>query len=277
MAHVKRAFRLGFTQCPNEIFRHGLSPSAIGIYAFIVGRPDEWDFSVIGTSIALNVGRDLVTNAVKLLEKKGFLLRVRTKNAGKFEGSDWIVAAMPFEFGLPEEHTPLQGLPMTAFPSKENAAQIIKKESNKEKVNKENIYKEIFHENGNSTSLPTNLKKEPKEKSCAKKEKVVHDSEWLRTQLKKFYKKFPDKYPYPLGLELRDYYEEGNGNGKIRLQEKKYEYFEIGRRLASFWRTKSEWQKEKLWEMNNEKFKNEERYEQSELFTELAKQTTPQY
>ena len=128
---VKR--RHGFTMVPNSAFDGSLPLSAIGLYAFMLSRPDDWEFSVSGMAKCLGVGRDAVRSALVKLEEAGFLIREQSHNEkGLFSGNTYVLydekidtlsenptTAAP----LPENPTvnaPLSGKPLTDKPSTEN-------------------------------------------------------------------------------------------------------------------------------------------------------------
>lgn len=93
---VYKGKHTSFTVISNEIFKHGLSLKAIGLYAYIINKPDGWDFSINGTASQLNDGRDSVRSAVSELEKAGFLVRSqKRKTDGSFGDSVWWIYATP--------------------------------------------------------------------------------------------------------------------------------------------------------------------------------------
>ena len=81
-----------FTVVPNVIFKHGLSLKAIGLYVYIVNKPDGWDFSIRGTATQTKDGEDSVRSAVNELEAVGFLKRTKYRNSdGTFGDGIWYV------------------------------------------------------------------------------------------------------------------------------------------------------------------------------------------
>lgn len=118
---VKR--RHGFTMVPNSAFDGSLPLSAIGLYAFMLSRPDDWEFSVSGMAKCLGVGRDAVRSALVKLEEAGFLIREQSHNEkGLFSGNTYVLYDEKID-PLPENPTvnaPLSGKPLTDKPSTEN-------------------------------------------------------------------------------------------------------------------------------------------------------------
>lgn len=128
---VKR--RHGFTMVPNSAFDGSLPLSAIGLYAFMLSRPDDWEFSVSGMAKCLGVGRDAVRSALVKLEEAGFLIREQSHNEkGLFSGNTYVLYDEKIDplsenpttvAPLPENPTvnaPLSGKPLTDKPSTEN-------------------------------------------------------------------------------------------------------------------------------------------------------------
>lgn len=128
---VKR--RHGFTMVPNSAFDGSLPLSAIGLYAFMLSRPDDWEFSVSGMATCLGVGKDAVRSALVKLEGAGFLIREQSHNEkGLFSGNTYVLydekidplsGNPPTDEPLSENPTtdaPLSGKPSTEKPSSEN-------------------------------------------------------------------------------------------------------------------------------------------------------------
>lgn len=87
-----------FTVIPNEIFRHGLSLKAIGLFGYIVNKPDGWDFSIDGIKSQTRDGRDSVRAATRELEEVGFLKRSQERKPdGQMGGGIWLVFDKPSE------------------------------------------------------------------------------------------------------------------------------------------------------------------------------------
>lgn len=111
---VKR--RHGFTMVPNSAFDGSLPLSAIGLYSFMLSRPDDWEFSISGMATCLGVGRDAVRSALVKLEEAGFLIREQSHNEkGLFAGNVYVL--------YDEKNPPLSGKPSSDKPSTENPTQ----------------------------------------------------------------------------------------------------------------------------------------------------------
>lgn len=146
-----------FTVVANEILRHNLSLKALGLYLYIISKPDGWEFSVAGTEVQVNDGDSSIRTAIAELEKAGFLFRerVRGKN-GKLGGSNWIITDKPIQ--KPIVDFPHVEKPHVDKPHVEKTAQVNTIEVNTNKVNTNNIT--MSNHEGNQLDLLSQGKEE---------------------------------------------------------------------------------------------------------------------
>lgn len=80
-----------YTQTPNKIIDHKkISLKAKGLWTFLNSKPNDWDFSVRGTSMFNKDGKDGITAGMKELELFGYLKRVPVKGtSGQWDGHDY--------------------------------------------------------------------------------------------------------------------------------------------------------------------------------------------
>lgn len=79
-----------FTQIPNAWLRDSrLSLKAIGLLAQLMSHEPGWQLSVNSLAYANQVGKDAIRSAVGELEEFGYLLRVQTREEGKFSETIW--------------------------------------------------------------------------------------------------------------------------------------------------------------------------------------------
>ena len=91
-----KKFTKDYTVCPNEIHRHDLSLKAVGLYLYIINKPDGWNFSISGTASQVKDGRDSIRGAINELEKTGFLERAREqKEDGTLGNGIWNIYDAP--------------------------------------------------------------------------------------------------------------------------------------------------------------------------------------
>lgn len=141
-----------FTVVSNEIFRYGLSLKAIGIYAYLVNKPDEWEFSVLGIVKQTSDGRDSIASGINELEQAGFLERVQKRDKGKFVKNDWVITDKPKKHqakngksaqkSTKPTETPSAENPSSEKPSAENTAQVNTILVNT-KLSKEDRYRDV--------------------------------------------------------------------------------------------------------------------------------------
>ena len=121
----------------------GMSLKAKGLLSLMLALPDGWACSVSGLVELSSDGRDSVTNALKELERFGYLKRERQMTeGGKFAGYDYIVYEKPFT------EKPFTEKPFTEKPFTENPSTV--QEYN-------NIYNNNNSTTTNSNNSNTNL------------------------------------------------------------------------------------------------------------------------
>lgn len=111
-----------YTTTSNEIFRHGLSFKAIGLYLYIVSKPDGWEFTIAGASQQVKDGKESIQAGLKELEAAGFLVRKQARVGGKYAKNEWYVADKPLT------ENPPTGNPLTENPSQVITNQVKTKE-----------------------------------------------------------------------------------------------------------------------------------------------------
>lgn len=94
----------GYTTINNCVLQDpNLSLKAKGLYAFMWSLPDTWDYSVSGLTKVLKEGRDAINEALKELEREGYLVRSILRKGGKFTDMDYTLNAVPDPFRKPIE------------------------------------------------------------------------------------------------------------------------------------------------------------------------------
>jgi len=125
---VYKKLKTNFTVCSNNIHKHKLSLKAIGLYLYIINKPDEWDFSITGTASQVADGKDSVRSAISELEKARFIERNRVrKTDGTFGEGVWFVFDKPLD-------KPTSDNPTLVKPTSDNLPQVNTKERKKEKI-----------------------------------------------------------------------------------------------------------------------------------------------
>ncbi|WP_176506387.1 hypothetical protein [Pseudomonas urethralis] len=120
---VKRPDR--YTVVSNRVFDSNLSFRAVGLLAYLLSKPDNWEVSVaqlvkVSATTARPDGRDSVYSILGELIAAGYVTRHQARKGGKLSGYDYDVFDEPQEpapcTDLPETEPPCTDLPDTAPP-----------------------------------------------------------------------------------------------------------------------------------------------------------------
>ena len=153
---------------PNSAFDGSLPLSAIGLYSFMLSRPDDWEFSISGMATCLGVGRDAVRSALVKLEEAGFLIREQSHNEkGLFAGNVYVL--------YDEKIPPLSGKPSSDKPSTENPTQ----------------YNNISIQEG--SNIPPIVPPQEKAKKGSKRGKTTSVPNWKPERFEGLWKFYPQE------------------------------------------------------------------------------------
>ena len=118
MSVVKVRIQKDFVVLYNGVLENPrLSFKAKGLWAYCMGRPDNWEFHVSHLATVSSDGRDAIYAALKELEDEGLVHKVQERERGKFKKIDYIIYPYPQEI---QKILPLTGFPDTAKPDTEN-------------------------------------------------------------------------------------------------------------------------------------------------------------
>lgn len=85
-----------FATTPNNLLsNHNITLRAKGLFAFIQGKPDKWNFSAERIAFENKEGVQSVRSALQELEKFGYLQRIKTKNEKGHWEIDYILYSDP--------------------------------------------------------------------------------------------------------------------------------------------------------------------------------------
>src|SRR5258708_7908562 len=102
-----------YTVCSNNIFNHNLSLKAIGLYLFLISKPNEWEFTIQGLKQQLKEGEWAIKLAIHELEDTGFLIRRQKKDHGMFSSNEWDITDEPLKSPLVENSPTVNHLAST--------------------------------------------------------------------------------------------------------------------------------------------------------------------
>lgn len=135
-AEVSEKFRIekksNFTVVSNDILMNNfMSMKATCLLMKMLGKPDNWDYTINGMRTFCTEGRDAIRSALKELEKFGYLERRKVRDSrGRYTDIEYIIY---------EE--PISRSPRSAYPKSENPSlddpPVINKEINKKRNNQE--------------------------------------------------------------------------------------------------------------------------------------------
>ena len=142
----------GYTVMSNHHLRNKeLSLKAKGLLSQMLSLPEDWDYTLAGLSYINREKIDAIREAVKELEKAGYIVRSRERDEkGRLRGADYVIYEQPQPaeketaatedeqppiLDLPTLENPMLDNPTQEKPTLENPMQLNKDISKKEKIN----------------------------------------------------------------------------------------------------------------------------------------------
>ena len=128
--------RSNFTVVSNDILMNNfMSMKATCLLLKMLGKPDNWDYTINGMKTFCKEGRDAIRSALNELEYFGYLERRKVRDQyGRFTDIEYII------YEVPISSPPQSGYPETENPSLDNPSlekpPVINKEINKNRKNK---------------------------------------------------------------------------------------------------------------------------------------------
>ena len=140
-----------YTVMSNHHLRNpDLSLKAKGLLSQMLSLPEEWDYTLKGLSQINREGIDAIREAVRELERAGYVTRTRVRNEkGQLGAADYVI----HEFPVPTKPTlenPTQDKPISENPTLENPMQENPTQLNKELSSKDLQNKDLL----NNHSIP---------------------------------------------------------------------------------------------------------------------------
>ena len=126
-----------FTVVSNDILMNNyMSMKATCLLMKMLGKPDNWDYTINGMKTFCVEGRDAIRSALKELEKFGFLERRKVRDSrGRYTDIEYIIYEEPISrsprSAYPESENPSLDNPPSEYPP------VINKEINKKRNNQE--------------------------------------------------------------------------------------------------------------------------------------------
>lgn len=150
-----------YTKMTNHHLKNkALSLKAKGLLSLMLSLPDDWDYTIKGLSLINRDGIDSIREAVKELERAGYVTRTRKRDAkGRLREADYEIYEEPQPpdgeaptlevpalgnpaVETPAQDKPAQGNPILENPTLENPTQSI---TNRQNIHPEKKKKSITH------------------------------------------------------------------------------------------------------------------------------------
>ena len=126
----------GYTVMSNHHLRNKeLSLKAKGLLSQMLSLPEDWDYTLAGLSQINREKIDAIRQAIKELERAGYIVRSRERDEkGRLRGADYVIYEQPHTEPTPDSPTlenptlenPTQEKPMLEKPTLENPMQLNK-------------------------------------------------------------------------------------------------------------------------------------------------------
>ena len=121
---------MGYTVMSNHHLRNkNLSLKAKGLLSQMLSLPEDWDFTLAGLSYINREKIDAIREAVRELEKAGYVVRSRERDdKGRLRGADYVIYEQPQQpaSDLPVLDNPMLENPTLEKPMLENPTQLNK-------------------------------------------------------------------------------------------------------------------------------------------------------
>ena len=120
----------GYTVMSNHHLRNkNLTLKAKGLLSQMLSLPEDWDFTLAGLSYINREKIDAIREAIRELEKAGYIVRSRERDEkGRLRGADYVIYEQPKQptSDLPTLENPTLDNPTLEKPTLENPTQINK-------------------------------------------------------------------------------------------------------------------------------------------------------
>ena len=127
----------GYTVMSNHHLRNKeLSLKAKGLLSQMLSLPEDWDYTLKGLSLINREKIDAIREAIKELERAGYIVRSRERDEkGRLRGADYVIFEQPQPPtpDLPTLENPTLDNPTQEKPTQEKPTQLNKDRSSKEK------------------------------------------------------------------------------------------------------------------------------------------------
>lgn len=121
----------------HHLKNRALSLKAKGLLSVMLSLPDEWDYTLKGLAHISKEGIDAIREALRELERAGYVQRNRSRNAkGQLAGAEYVIYEQPV-LTKPVLENPTQAIPTQGKPVQEKPTQLNTHRTNTHKSNNE--------------------------------------------------------------------------------------------------------------------------------------------
>ncbi len=101
-----------------------LTLKAKGLLSLMLSLPEDWDYTLKGLSLISRENIDAIREAVKELERAGYIVRFRERNGrGQLKGAEYVIYEQPQQPDLPMLENPTLEKPILENPTQANPTQ----------------------------------------------------------------------------------------------------------------------------------------------------------
>ena len=132
-----------FTVMSNHHLRNAeLSLKAKGLLSLMLSLPEKWDYTTKGLAAICKDGVDSICAGVQELERHGYVVRERVRNAnGQLGAIEYTILEQPRQPKpeKPKQGTPKREIPEQAEPERENPEQVFPRQEKPEQENHDQL------------------------------------------------------------------------------------------------------------------------------------------
>ena len=132
-----------FTVMSNHHLRNAeLSLKAKGLLSLMLSLPEKWDYTTKGLAAICKDGVDSICAGVQELERHGYVVRERVRNAnGQLGAIEYTILEQPRQPKpeKPKQGTPKREIPEQAEPERENPEQVFPRQEKPEQENPDQL------------------------------------------------------------------------------------------------------------------------------------------
>lgn len=218
-----------YAQISNDLLNDPeLSLRAKGLLCYLISKPVTWNVNVNHLYKVCKEGKDAIYSTINELVEAGYIVRVRTKDSqGRHLGVDYHV------YENPQREKPDVEFPSLEKPDHSNTEALVNKELS------------------NGSASQTSAKPSEEKKEDKSPERIMYEKKVVFLKLIiDFAAENPRKYPKLMYVEFAKFWLEPTMlKKKVKLRYEDQQYFDIGRRLSTWFQKAGDGQLQKHWEV----------------------------